>query len=273
MIQAHLVERDQFGFWTHPNYPDLADNCSSSEAQETLRRLGLELQNVFMESDAPRLYDSARSDQRYSEWIPTRPEGAGWFVLSIHDTDNGPVCQYVRPLGEHLSPIGLDAAAEQHERLLSEACAKALNQRDVAQARVAELEHVLRVVVNAADHGSWPTTVMHGIEKVREVLAGSAPPAKAQHSVPDGYRLVRLEHFAAIKAQLDPEQVDAYRGRNIYDEDKVYANWKKCRSALDEIKDVFQQIDWDTENELADLLAAGSSQAKPSTDDGQGGRP
>ncbi|HBO3482280.1 TPA: hypothetical protein L4S48_002507 [Pseudomonas aeruginosa] len=273
MIQAHLVERDQFGFWTHPNYPDLADNCSSSEAQETLRRLGLELQNVFMESDAPRLYDSARSDQRYSEWIPTRPEGAGWFVLSIHDTDNGPVCQYVRPLGEHLSPIGLDAAAEQHERLLSEACAKALNQRDVAQARVAELEHVLRVVVNAADHGSWPTTVMHGIEKVREVLAGSVPPAKAQHSVPDGYRLVRLEHFAAIKAQLDPEQVDAYRGRNIYDEDKVYANWNKCRSALDEIKDVFQQIDWDTENELADLLAAGSSQAKPSTDDGQGGRP
>ncbi|MCS9130962.1 hypothetical protein N1E90_31590, partial [Pseudomonas aeruginosa] len=86
MIQAHLVERDQFGFWTHPNYPDLADNCSSNEAQETLRRLGLELQTVFMESDAPRLYDSARSDQRYSEWIPTRPEGAGWFVLSIHDT-------------------------------------------------------------------------------------------------------------------------------------------------------------------------------------------
>ncbi len=53
MIQAHLVERDQFGFWTHPNYPDLADNCSSNEAQETLRRLGLELQTVFMESDAP----------------------------------------------------------------------------------------------------------------------------------------------------------------------------------------------------------------------------
>ncbi|HCF1395728.1 TPA: hypothetical protein NH846_006165 [Pseudomonas aeruginosa] len=53
-------------------------------------------------------------------------------------------------------------------------------ERDAALARVAELEHVLRVVVNAADHGSWPTTVMHGIEKVREVLAGSAPPIKAQ---------------------------------------------------------------------------------------------
>ncbi|MGI1051812.1 hypothetical protein ACRCQY_22345 [Pseudomonas aeruginosa] len=53
-------------------------------------------------------------------------------------------------------------------------------ERDAALARVAELERVLRVVVNAADHGSWPTTVMHGIEKVREVLAGSAPPVKAQ---------------------------------------------------------------------------------------------
>ncbi|HEJ5377704.1 hypothetical protein JET96_05895 [Pseudomonas aeruginosa] len=136
-------------------------------------------------------------------------------------------------------------------------------ERDAALARVAELEHVLRVVVNAADHGSWPTTVMHGIEKVREVLAGSAPPAKAQHSVPDGYRLIRLEHFATIKAKLDPEQVDAYRGRNIYDEDKVYANWNACRSALDEIKDVFQQIDWDAENELAELLAAAPGKEVP----------
>ncbi len=84
----------------------------------------------------------------------------------------------------------------------------------------------------------------------------AAPAAQAQHSVPDGYRLIRLEHFAAIKAQLNPEQVDAYRGRNIYDEDKVYANWNACRSALDEIKDVFQQIDWYAENELAELLAA-----------------
>lgn len=166
VIQAHLVERDQFGFWTHPNYPDLADNCSSNEAQETLRRLGLELQNVFMESDAPRLYDSARSDQRYSEWIPTRPEGAGWFVLSIHDTDNGPVCQYVRPLGEHLSPIDLDAAAEQHERLLSEACAKALIQRDVALARVASLESKLAELEKPKPAAPAPAALPPFAEKV-----------------------------------------------------------------------------------------------------------
>lgn len=114
----------------------------------------------------------------------------------------------------------------------------------------------MRAILNAYDHGSWPTTVMHGIEKVREVLAGSAPPAKAQHSVPEGYRLIRLDHFAAIREQLNPKQVDAYRGRNVYDECKVYENWDKCRSAINEIKGVFEQIDWDAENELAELLAA-----------------
>ncbi|MBI7745030.1 hypothetical protein JEV44_25020 [Pseudomonas aeruginosa] len=47
-------------------------------------------------------------------------------------------------------------------------------------ARVAKLERALQTVVNAADHGSWPTTVMHGIEVAREVLAG--PSAQTQPS-------------------------------------------------------------------------------------------
>ncbi|HCL3897721.1 TPA: hypothetical protein ACU961_005914, partial [Pseudomonas aeruginosa] len=183
MIQAHLVERDQFGFWTHPNYPDLADNCSSSEAQETLRRLGLELQNVFMESDAPRLYDSARSDQRYSEWIPTRPEGAGWFVLSIHDTDNGPVCQYVRPLGEHLSPIDLDAAAEQHERLLSEAQAQ--------HCAVLDAEKLIAQFKDCASHAGDPERAAafnDAISEVHAMLAGAPSQAKPSSDEEQGGR-------------------------------------------------------------------------------------
>ncbi|ENK3933495.1 hypothetical protein IPC99_09925 [Pseudomonas aeruginosa] len=223
MIQAHLVERDQFGFWTHPNYPDLADNCSSNEAQETLRRLGLELQTVFMESDAPRLYDSARSDQRYSEWIPTRPEGSGWFVLSIHDTENGPVCQYVRPLAESLSPIDLDAAAEQHERLLSEACAKALNQRDAALARVEQQERTIA-----------------GMNEAHAKLAGLYEAAQAQHcAVLDAEKLIAQLKDCASHAG-DPERAAAFN---------------------------------DAISEVHAMLAAGSSQAKPSTHDGQGGRP
>ncbi|HCP6202345.1 hypothetical protein QCC34_07475 [Pseudomonas aeruginosa] len=132
-------------------------------------------------------------------------------------------------------------------------------ERDAALAKVAELEKQEPVATVAKVPGEdW--NGLHFYRDLQGMQPGTklyaAPVAQAQHSVPDGYRLIRLEHFAAIKAQLNPEQVDAYRGRNIYDEDKVYANWNAYRSALDEIKDVFQQIDWDAENELAELLAA-----------------
>lgn len=182
-----------------------------------------------------------------------------------------------------------DAAnARLHE--VATACATAEQQRDAALARVAELESKLaelekqEPVAWGAFHfggkrdGKLYTHCeteaqieayildMHRSSDSLTLRKGplyGAPVAQAQHSVPDGYRLIRLEHFAAIKAQLDPKQVDAYRGRNIYDEDKVYANWNECRSALDEIKDVFQQIDWDAENELAEMLAAAPGNSVP----------
>ncbi|EOT06292.1 hypothetical protein L346_05718 [Pseudomonas aeruginosa MSH-10] len=248
MIQAHLVERDQFGFWTHPNYPDLADNCSSNEAQETLRRLGLELQTVFMESDAPRLYDSARSDQRYSEWIPTRPEGSGWFVLSIHDTENGPVCQYVRPLADSLSPIDLDAAAEQHERLLSEACAKALNQRDAALARVMELETKLAKLEKQEPVGVMRASSEMGVAPYADIWPWLEPGQKL-YTTP----VAQAQHCAVLDAE------------------KLIAQLKDCASHAGDPERAAAFND--AISEVHAMLAAGSSQAKPGTDDGQGGRP
>lgn len=248
MIQAHLVERDQFGFWTHPNYPDLADNCSSSEAQETLRRLGLELQNVFMESDAARLYDSARSDQRYSEWIPTRPEGAGWFVLSIHDTDNGPVCQYVRPLGEHLSPIDLDAAAEQHERLLSEACAKALNQRDVALARVASLESKLAELEKQEPVGVMRASSEMGVAPYADIWPWLEPGQKL-YTTP----VAQAQHCVVLDAE------------------KLIAQFKDCASHAGDPERAAAFND--AISEVHAMLAGAPSQVKPSSDEEQGGRP
>ena len=232
MIQAHLVERDQFGFWTHPNYPDLADNCSSSEAQETLRRLGLELQTVFMESDAPRLYDSARSDQRYSEWIPTRPEGSGWFVLSIHDTDNGPVCQYVRPLGEHLSPIDLDAAAEQHERLLSEACAKALNQRDAALAEVERLRQFERIcegLPQDAIDGGWTVQGIRGYAKrLEDQLKAALARVADMKTMADNYCALLMDANAKL-AEMERQEPVALANRGLH---AFWVKWTEAAAGL-----------------------------------------
>ncbi|HFQ7582825.1 TPA: hypothetical protein ACHS1O_004225 [Pseudomonas aeruginosa] len=192
------------------------------------------------------------------------------------------VSQHERIVGELRADR--DSWAEQAEQRLAD-WDEMRKERDAALARVAELELKLdksdyaydndrihmrglaaRAIARAkvfddGSDGADAESARSVVAILRELLA--VGPAQAQHSVPDGYRLIRLEHFAAIKAQLNPEQVDAYRGRNIYDEDKVYSNWNACRSALDEIKDVFQQIDWDAENELAELLAAAPGKEVP----------
>ncbi|MCT5773606.1 hypothetical protein LZM85_07800 [Pseudomonas aeruginosa] len=142
----------------------------------------------------------AQAEQAEAE----RPEVVAWRYGSSGGIVSDKAClDEWKSGGEYQSLM----TVAQHERIVGELRAeneRLANDRDranqfangaaleinAALARVAELEHVLRVVVNAADHGSWPTTVMHGIEKVREVLAGSAPPAKAQHSVPEGWKLV-----------------------------------------------------------------------------------
>lgn len=60
-------------------------------------------------------------------------------------------------------------------------------------ARIEKLERALQTVVNAADHGSWPTTVMHGIEVARTMLA--AAPGK---EVPQAWLDVQAERRRQI---------------------------------------------------------------------------
>ncbi|HBO0862809.1 hypothetical protein KKY53_14770 [Pseudomonas aeruginosa] len=214
---------------------------------------------VCVAKDTGLVYSSPYIGLKIRNVIPEQAEAERPEVVARVVHSNPVVLDHCAPLNanDELMTIAQHAAsvarwAEMFNRVEQE--------RDAALARVAELDKQCRDDVARAlglrpsqERGfAWS----YLLASIKSCVKASEDAAQAQHSVPDGYRLVRLEHFAAIKAQLDPEQVDAYRGRNIYDEDKVYANWNKCRSALDEIKDVFQQIDWDAENELAELLAA-----------------
>ncbi|MCC0438394.1 hypothetical protein [Pseudomonas aeruginosa] len=132
-----------------------------------------------------------QSEQAEAERPEMSPERAAYFMRRFKSEEKllGPneqaAVDYVLSLlAQHDRIVGAlrtdrDSWAKRWDEAVRYG-ARIEEQRDAALARVAELERVLRVVVNAADHGSWPTTVMHGIEKVREVLAGSAPPVKAQ---------------------------------------------------------------------------------------------
>ncbi|WP_236084107.1 hypothetical protein [Pseudomonas aeruginosa] len=201
----------------------------------------------------------------YRVSMPDEPELGHWLE---EEAESEPQIQHHEPLmtvaqHERIAASRWERAMDLMGEYVARISEKLTKERGAALAEVERLRQFERIcegLPQDAIDGGW---TVQGIRCYAKRLEDQLKAAQAQHSVPDGYRLIRLEHFAAIKAQLNPEQVDAYRGRNIYDEDKVYANWNACRSALDEIKDVFQQIDWDAENELAELLAAAPGKEVP----------
>lgn len=100
-IRPHPVERDKDGYWTHPNYPDHWDEgTTSSEITGWFAEQALESKVVEFEFDAPDELQEMwmeTGEPSCNLWNPTYPDGRGWFIFSIHDTERGPVCVWVRP--------------------------------------------------------------------------------------------------------------------------------------------------------------------------------
>ncbi|CAB3858705.1 hypothetical protein LMG26788_02145 [Achromobacter pulmonis] len=111
-LQAAPVQRDSEGYWTHPAHPSF-DEDQAEEARAWFGVQQLEYHIAYLESEAedhPAVvaYWGDAGDSNISAWEPPRPEGEGWFVLSIHDTEDwGPVCVWVR----HAAQQGRGGAA------------------------------------------------------------------------------------------------------------------------------------------------------------------
>lgn len=92
------VVRDEMGFWTHPAWPEQdEDDCVP---KSWFADRGLQLSTVDFEGDASEELQAewfAEGSADCSAWTPTHPDGEGWFIFSIHDTDDGPICVFVRP--------------------------------------------------------------------------------------------------------------------------------------------------------------------------------
>jgi hypothetical protein len=104
-ITALPVERDEYGFWTHPKYEEFCDGRESiptAEFDEWMQNNGMDWGITELETDPSAEADAIRDryfeagDLNVSDWNPTPPAGDGWFVGSIHDTEDGPVCIWLR---------------------------------------------------------------------------------------------------------------------------------------------------------------------------------
>ena len=104
-IQPVEVERDQYGYWTHPNYFEPANGNEYGllgEFDAWLDANNLELIAAYLEYDdnADEISEKYfNGDTDISDWQPVKPDGEGWFVGSIHDTEDGPICIWLRYKG------------------------------------------------------------------------------------------------------------------------------------------------------------------------------
>jgi hypothetical protein len=93
------VERDEDGCWTHPDYAKFCGDrefVPEREFDDWIKANRL-VWRVVYRSDS---IDGGPDEGDFSGWEPEKPEGDGWFVGSIHDTENGAVCIWLRHGGE-----------------------------------------------------------------------------------------------------------------------------------------------------------------------------
>lgn len=94
---ARLGMRDENGHVQHPDMDGIG--WDEFDMGPQLRAIGWHTKTVSFESDAS---DEARA--RYDEgnspdcsyWTPTPPQGDGWLLAAIYDTEDGPVALFVR---------------------------------------------------------------------------------------------------------------------------------------------------------------------------------
>ncbi|EJN6669546.1 hypothetical protein NQM64_001545 [Escherichia coli] len=101
-MEALVVERSEDGYWTHPEYANLfgdREAISADEFRSFCKQHGIESSIVEMENDNNQTVIDAYfedGNQNISGWEPSMPDGEGWFVGSIHDTEDGPICVWFR---------------------------------------------------------------------------------------------------------------------------------------------------------------------------------
>lgn len=107
---SRMPERDDMGFACHPDLDLLlrseSDDPVNDESayldQAKLREAGFEDHYVEFDGDCE---DEAIRHRYFGEgegvigWNPSMPEGDGWLMVAVYDTEDGPYAMFVRRVG------------------------------------------------------------------------------------------------------------------------------------------------------------------------------
>lgn len=90
MVVAAEVCRHEQGFWTHPSLIRSGYE-TPTEFSDWLSINRLQLYVITLCDELPAVFATGCTcDTR--DWMPESPDDEGWFMGSIHDTNDGPIC-------------------------------------------------------------------------------------------------------------------------------------------------------------------------------------
>ena len=118
LIQPAAIERSNanLGFWTHPDFFEPANGNeypAPGEFEAWAEAQGVEVYTLSLDADPSACdiqaaYEEGNAD--VSHWEPKPPRGTdGWFLVSIHDTEDGPYSVWLRrtqAVVQKLAPVG-----------------------------------------------------------------------------------------------------------------------------------------------------------------------
>jgi len=97
LIQAATVQRDANGVWNHPDMPQF-DEGEAHKYHEWAKQQGLKMLYSFLDTEDEDCPAHAEYEEtgRFATWNPAPPDGEGWFMLAIDDTEGGPAVWWAR---------------------------------------------------------------------------------------------------------------------------------------------------------------------------------
>lgn len=158
LLTPTTIDRDSLGHWYHPHLPDCDEGISYGDL---LAVFGMEVTSVGMDGDAPedvakRYFEQGGPD--CSDWTPTPPEGDGWALLAIFDTEDGPHALFARKAPEP-RPLSLRAATEKARKMEAayfKEAARAVAFSDIIENHT----HAMQAAVIEAHLGKGTATAM-----------------------------------------------------------------------------------------------------------------
>lgn len=97
-----LPARDRYGFTSHPDMALFDMLPEYQPIKPVLKEFGFETAYIDFGADASEeltdLYQEGDVELSVPKWTPSVPQGDGWLLAAIYDTEDGPYAMYVQPV-------------------------------------------------------------------------------------------------------------------------------------------------------------------------------